>query len=120
MKTSLPPESVEEILARLRKSNAAFARRYPGESDLRQPVHTVYGGAHLFQTGTAKKLGALALNALEQFAPDCLMFAKAIGLPGAEQLPDSLEQNPDLKARLSADPEALRTENRPAWLAHII
>ena len=120
MKTSLTPESVEEILARLRKSNAGFARRYPGESDLRQPVHTVYGGAHLFKAGTAKKLGALALNALEQFAPDCLVFAKAISLPGADQLPDSLEQDSDLKARLKKDPEALRTENRPAWLAHII
>jgi citrate lyase beta subunit len=31
----------------------------------RQPVHTVYGGAHLFQAGSAGKLGAIALRALE-------------------------------------------------------
>ncbi len=34
----------------------------------RQPVHTVYGGAHLFQSGSARKLGAIALRALEAHA----------------------------------------------------
>ena len=28
----------------------------------RQPVHTVYGGAHLFEAGTARRLGELALE----------------------------------------------------------
>ena len=32
----------------------------------RQPVHTVYGGAHLFRADTARRLGDVALRALEQ------------------------------------------------------
>ena len=33
----------------LAEANRAFAAQYPGESGARQPVHTVYGGAHLFR-----------------------------------------------------------------------
>jgi len=45
------------------------------------PVHVVYGGAHLFRHDTARKLGALALRALDAHAPDALTFAQALGLP---------------------------------------
>ncbi|AKT38504.1 DUF6986 family protein [Chondromyces crocatus] len=48
----------------------------------REPVHTVYGGAHLFRAETARKLGDLALRALEVFAPDASAFAAALDLPG--------------------------------------
>ena len=120
MKTSLAPQATRAVARRLQKANEAFARRYPGETGRRQPVHTVYGGAHLFKSETAKRLGGLARRALEQFAPDCLVFAKAIGLPGADRLPDSLGQAPDLERRLGTDPGSLRRENQPAWLAHTI
>ncbi|HEX7252110.1 MAG TPA: aldolase/citrate lyase family protein [Thermoanaerobaculia bacterium] len=66
---------------RLATSNAAFARRYPGESTRRQPVHTVYGGAQVFQSDTAIKMGALALESLEEFAPRADAFAKILDLP---------------------------------------
>jgi citrate lyase beta subunit len=33
---------------------------------VKSPVHVVYGGAHLFNAGTAKKLGQLALRALDE------------------------------------------------------
>lgn len=120
MKTSLSAEATRAVATRLSKANAGFAQRYPGESGRRQPVHTVYGGAHLFKLDSARRLGSLALRALEQFAPDFLVFAKAIGLPGAQQLPESLDQAPGLKARLNRDPASLQPENRPAWLAHTI
>ena len=44
-------------------------------------MHTVYGGAHLFKADTARRLGALALRALEEYAPDAATFASAVGLP---------------------------------------
>ncbi|HEY6931705.1 MAG TPA: aldolase/citrate lyase family protein, partial [Thermoanaerobaculia bacterium] len=66
---------------RLAASNAAFARRYAGESTRRQPVHTVYGGAQVFQSDTATRLGALALESLEKFAPRADAFAKILDLP---------------------------------------
>ncbi|MEO7539819.1 MAG: phosphoenolpyruvate kinase [Pyrinomonadaceae bacterium] len=81
MNTSLSTESFEKITARLRTSMTAFVKRYPGESGRRQPVHTVYGGAHLFKSDTAVRLGQLAVRSFEAFAPDAATFARALDLP---------------------------------------
>ena len=45
----------------------------------RQPVHTVYGGAHLFKAGTIRNLGKLALRSLQTYGANPLEFAAAIG-----------------------------------------
>ena len=76
-----PPLLDDGLRSRLDAAGAELALRYPGESPKRQPVHTVYGGAHLFRSDTAAKLGSLALHALEENAPDAGAFAEAIGLP---------------------------------------
>jgi citrate lyase beta subunit len=47
----------------------------------RQPVHTVYGGAHLFKANIAQKLGAAALKTLDEHAPDETAFAGAVQWP---------------------------------------
>ncbi len=120
MKTSLTPDFLRRTSERLQTANLDFAERYPGESGLRQPVHTVYGGAHLFKSDTARRLGALAVRSLEQYAPDSVAFAKAVGLAGAEELPDALEQNATFRSLLESNPEAVRRDHRPAWLAHTI
>lgn len=83
MPTTLTAASLGDVFARLRGANLAFARRYPGESGRRQPVQTVYGGAHLFRSDSAAKLGALALRALEEHAPTAADLAEAAGLPQA-------------------------------------
>ena len=80
MPTSLTAESVRDAFERLRGANQVFMRRYPGESERRQPVHSVYGGAHLFKADTAARLGTLALRALEEYAPTPADLAGAIGL----------------------------------------
>ena len=49
----------------------------------RQPIHTVYGGAHLFKADTAAKLGATALRVMNEHAPDAGALAAAIDLPQA-------------------------------------
>jgi citrate lyase beta subunit len=90
MKISLSEESKKEAVARLEKANAEFARRFPGETGHRQPVHTVYGGAQLFKSDTTKRLGALALRSLDEYAPDALTFARALELPGAEKLAETI------------------------------
>jgi citrate lyase beta subunit len=120
MKTSLSDGSTTEINARLSQANSAFAKTYPGETGRRQPVHTVYGGAHLFRADTAQRLGALARRSLDQFASDFLVFAKVLGLPGAEHLPESASEVEELTANLENHPEAVREENKSAWLAHTI
>lgn len=81
MTTSLTPDATREIFLRLQEANAAFASVYPGERATRQPVHTVYGGAHLFQAGSAQKLGALAIRSLEEYAPDARTFTELLELP---------------------------------------
>jgi len=81
--TSLSPESLLELKAKLEKANDAFSARYPGESGRRQPVHTVYGGAHLFRADSAVKLGKLAQKALEEYAPDAATLASAVDMPAA-------------------------------------
>ncbi|HZH90579.1 MAG TPA: hypothetical protein VEX70_08205 [Pyrinomonadaceae bacterium] len=83
MKTSLTADNTREHLARLQQANTDFANLYPGEDARRQPVHTVYGGAHLFKSDTPRRLGSLALRALEAFAPDADTFARALGLTSA-------------------------------------
>ena len=65
----------------LTRSNLEFSRHYPGDSGRRQPVHTVYGGAHLFQADLCRKMGAIAERALTEFAPDAATLALAIGIP---------------------------------------
>jgi citrate lyase beta subunit len=85
MKQSLTPETTRDTLARLEQANTDFARVYPGETGRRQPVHTVYGGAHLFKSDTPRRLGALALRSLEQFAPDAQIFARAVNPHAADE-----------------------------------
>ncbi|HLN97915.1 MAG TPA: hypothetical protein VK208_05585 [Pyrinomonadaceae bacterium] len=120
MKKSLSEQTLGNISANLQRANSDFAAKYPGEIGSRQPVHTVYGGAHLFKSDSAARLGALARRSLDQFAPDFLSFAKAIGLPGSDQLPDSPEEDSPLLARLETNRDQVRQENKAAWLAHAI
>jgi citrate lyase beta subunit len=120
MKTSLSESALRDVMSPLSEANNNFASQYPGETGKRQPVHTVYGGAHLFKSDSAVRLGALARRSLDQFAPDFLSFAKAIGLPGSEQLPNSLEEDDELLTTLNTDREQIRHTNKAAWLAHSI
>ncbi len=80
MNTSLTAESLHPVLSALASANAEFNAMFPGESDARQPIQTVYGGAHLFKSDTAQKLGAIALRSLEDYAPTAAQFSKALQL----------------------------------------
>jgi citrate lyase beta subunit len=116
--TSLDACSLARLLAPLDLADAAFHARYPGEPAGRQPVHVVYGGAQLFQHDTPRKVGALALKALEEHAPDFCALARALALPGWEGLPVAPAEVAALRAELDADPAQARARARPAWLAH--
>src|SRR5947208_7510885 len=81
--TTLSDRILRDLGARLKAQHDEFARHYPGASGTRQPVHTVYGGSHLFKSDTTRKLGDLALKALAQYAPNATTFAEAIGIDPA-------------------------------------
>ena len=120
MTSSLSDTALADLTERLRQANEEFMRHYPGETGRRQPVHTVYGGAHLFKSDTAKRLGSLGKRSLDQFAPDFLTFARAVDLPGANELPESFEEATELLSFLKEEPERARKEKKGAWLAYTI
>lgn len=94
MKTTLTPDLLAPILESIASANAAHDRLFPGEPLDRQPVHVVYGGAHLFKTETAATLGSLALDLLRNYAPDFSALATT--------LPESLYQR--VVAKLEREP----------------
>jgi len=75
-----PDSLLAEAESALREANLRFAAEHPGESPGRQPVHTVYGGAQLFAADSVPKLGAIALRAMDQYAPDAGTLGKAVGI----------------------------------------
>jgi citrate lyase beta subunit len=76
----LTSRDIAPAVARLGKANRIFLRAYPGESPQPQPVHTFYGGAHLFRADTVPRLGRLALAALDDYAPDAASLDAALGV----------------------------------------
>jgi citrate lyase beta subunit len=109
-----------DLTGTLRQANEEFSRHYPGETGRRQPVHTVYGGAHLFKSDSARRLGSLARRSLDQFAPDFLAFARALDLPGASELPETVDEANELVSFLRNEPEQAQKEKKGAWLAYTI
>ncbi len=79
-KTSLTSTELNSVAGELSAANKEFMRRYPGESDRRQAVHVVYGGAHLFKAESARRIGEVALRSLQQYAPDAATLGKALDL----------------------------------------
>jgi hypothetical protein len=80
MTSTAVPDSARAALDRLRPFNLAFNAQHPGEAPGRQPVHTVYGGGHLFRSDTAARVGGVACAALAEYAPDAPTLAAAVGL----------------------------------------
>ena len=92
------------IAATLKRANAAVAATYPGETGDRQPVHTFYGGAHLFTAGLAPKLGAIALRALDEYAPTAPALADALGLSAHGDLALAATIRERVAAKLRREP----------------
>ena len=61
MSATIPSKKRKQLFEKLRKANTSFQKIYPGDKPDRQAVHTVYGGANLFKSDSAKTLGLRAL-----------------------------------------------------------
>ena len=90
-----------EAEAALREANLEFAKAHPGESPGRQPVHTVYGGAQLFAADSVPKLGAIALRALDLYAPSAATLGKAVSISDHPAL-DTIDQR--VREKLAREP----------------
>ncbi|HMW17842.1 MAG TPA: phosphoenolpyruvate kinase [Accumulibacter sp.] len=120
MKLSLTDDELNAYYSELHAANADFKGHYPADSFERQPVHTVYGGANLFKAGFAGKLGEVALKMIDTYAPNYLVFARALGLPGAEILPTNPVYQRSLTQALEENPEQVRGVKPAAWLAYTV
>ncbi len=115
MPTTLPKRDLARILEPLGASLAPGVAATP--LPVRQPVHTVYGGAHLFRANTTSKLGRLARAALAAYAPDAFTFARAVHLAGHDSLPTEAAQVAALEHAFDDDENTLRSHHPGAWLA---
>lgn len=79
MNYTIPLNKKEKLFGGLKEANTAFQKIYPGDRSERQPVHTLYGGAHLFKHDSARTLGERALEVLETYAPDHKIFGEVFG-----------------------------------------
>jgi citrate lyase beta subunit len=88
---ALPPlaDALAPALENLEQGLLRLQQVRPGLQAGRRPVHVLYGGAHLFQTGTLTRVRDVAKAALDTYAPDGTTFAWALGLSLA---PDTATQ----------------------------
>ncbi len=120
MTSAFADDTTRAALDRLTAANRAFAAAYPGDPIDRQPVHTLYGGAHLFSAELPTKLGAAARAAMAEYGGDFATFARAIGLAGADRVPAVPAERARLEARLAADPDEVRATDPQAHLAFTV
>jgi len=90
MTNALTPEELGPILTELGAANRELLARYPGESNRRQAVHVVYGGAHLFKADSAQKLGVVALKSLDEYAPTSEKLREALGTNWSDEFATTL------------------------------
>jgi len=108
---------LSSIVDELAAAHEPFERYHPGDPSLRQPVHTVYGGAQLFRHDVAARLGVRALETLNRYGGDPVTFARAVGLSGASSLPKRKKDAAKLVELVRKDAVAARLERPEAWLA---
>ncbi len=120
MTTTLTSSLLDPISQRVGAANDQFKARYPGDPLDRQPVHTLYGGAHLFKADTPAKMGQLGLRSLNDYAPNFAIFARLLEMNGHESLPHKEAEIKKLEAALHDDPEAVKRANEAAWMAYTI
>ncbi|MBD2766466.1 phosphoenolpyruvate kinase [Hymenobacter sp. BT664] len=119
MKLSLPESDKTTLLDQLGVANRHFQQVYPGDKPDRQPVHTVYGGANLFKADTCVRMGDIALNNLQTYAPNFAELARVLHLKNHENLPPLEKDIAALTTKLDAlSAEARKQE--PAWLAYSV
>jgi citrate lyase beta subunit len=88
--STLDSTKLAALRERLANANREVTARYPVDAGHRQPVHTVYGGAHLFKADLPAKLGKVALAALDQYGGAPAEFARAAGLTRDSKLAETI------------------------------
>ena len=92
MKTTLKPGDIESIagIAQVIAGSSAESRLITTSG--RQPIHTVYGGAHLFRADIVQKFRDQSLGSLKEYAPTAASFARALELGGSTGFQNKIYQ----------------------------
>jgi citrate lyase beta subunit len=98
MRRSVSNELIRDLLAGIERPGTPPGVHLPAGG--REPVHTVYGGAHLFTAETPAKLGRVALGVMDEYAPDFCAFARMLGMPESAGLPAAARTVSALAKRL--------------------
>ena len=108
---------LKNLFSKLEKSDSSFILH---PSSFRNPVHVVYGGAHLFKSDTPQKLGVIAIRSLETYAPNFAEFARAMWLNGADTLPQYDDAIQNLEFQFVENENEAKVGNYNAWFARTI
>lgn len=119
MNFSIAENDKQSLLDSLKTANLKFQQTYPGDKPDRQPVHTVYGGANLFKADTCVRMGEIALKSLLTYAPNFVVLADVLQLPGFVELPSSEKKIDKLVKELDRMSEKKR-KLEPAWLPYAV
>ncbi|MEQ1568857.1 MAG: hypothetical protein ABMA64_24680 [Myxococcota bacterium] len=100
MTTRLDTEILDQVLSRLDRAE----RRIPGRpaNEHVYPVHTLRIAADRFRHDSVPRAGARGLRLLQTFAPDSVVLAQALRLPGYEALPTDPARVDSLLSRLES------------------
>ncbi len=118
MEQTLSDKDKQQIFHKLSVANKAFQKIYPGDRLERQPIHTVYGGAHIFKHDLVEKMGAVAKSSLQTYASDFSTLARLLELEGYQTLPTI--EKPELFQSLVEKMDQVEWKNHPAWLAYSV
>ncbi|MCU1289599.1 MAG: hypothetical protein JWN60_1828 [Acidobacteria bacterium] len=117
MKTTFSDSHLKTAYSKLEKSDSIS---FVPPASIRQPVHVVYGGAHLFRRETPHKLGVIAMRSLETYAQNFADFARAMWLKGADALPRHEDAIQSLEFLFIENPDREKEANFDAWYAQTI
>ena len=76
----------------LNTGNREIHSYFSGQSDVRQPVHVVYGGAHLYKSDINDKFSRMSLRMLDEYASSPQALAAAIRFEGNPEIMDKVYQ----------------------------
>ncbi len=77
-------DEADDLLARLDAAHVPFARHFAGPRRERQPLHTLYWGAHRMRPDSFVRLGDAARDMFDAYAGDPEQLAAALGFPDGE------------------------------------
>ncbi len=116
MSATIPSKKRKQLFDKLKKANTSFQKIYPGDKPDRQAVHTVYGGANLFKSDSAKVLGQRAVETFHVYAPDFVSFGRIFGLEGIDRVSHHISAHDLYNEYISLPAE--RKKLHPAHLSY--